>query len=562
MASEPSLPPSVPSSAPAVRKTIRHTSVSVGETVRTTVVRKSEGPKHEPESVPVPPPLYLWKTFLGAISIGSTAAMVGAYYITLSVTFGPEQLSPFLAVLAAAVVASIGVVASVHVRVTHPLDAWMRTLSEEIPLEAWRSALNYPALLAMTVGLSALGVTGVVAGYGLYLGGFLLGSSVLVGGLLASVLDSVFVYLFAEHHLTHVRRAMSLRVPSLPVVGEGILVLPLRLQLILVIVSVTVVGAVVSGSLAYRGAALMLEQSTSMEWLALRLVLVTLVSLSVTLGGCLLVVRQAAGPLVRMSNQLQGLTPEHYRIRFPIVGTNEVSVLSHTINLMLAGLEEREFIKDVFGRYLSRQISDVILQGHLRMGGELVNITVLMSDIRDFTPLSESLEAPRVVELLNRYFTAMVEICMENGGVVDKFIGDALMVIYGAPVHLPPEESSLRAVRTAWQMRNRLARLNAEFAAEGIPPLRIGIGIHNGDAVVGNVGSAQRMDYTCIGDTVNTTARVESACKELKTDILISSQIQSLLGDRIVTGPGSRVELKGKKEPVQVFSLLTVLDKG
>jgi class 3 adenylate cyclase len=180
---------------------------------------------------------------------------------------------------------------------------------------------------------------------------------------------------------------------------------------------------------------------------------------------------------------------------------DEVGQLTWAVNAMLGGLEERDFIKDAFSRYVTRQVSDVVLQGGLELGGELLTATILMADIRDFTGLSERMPPRQVVRVLNRYFTEMVEECMEHGGMIDKFIGDAIMVVFGAPARLTPEQSARAAAhgrpRHAPPPRRPQHRVRRRRPA----PLRIGIGIHTGEAIAGNIGAPQRLDYTLIGDS-------------------------------------------------------------
>ena len=150
---------------------------------------------------------------------------------------------------------------------------------------------------------------------------------------------------------------------------------------------------------------------------------------------------------------------------------------------------------------------------------------------------------------------------MANDGVIDKFIGDAMMVVFGAPAHKPPEQSALSAARCAVGMRRALVELNEELEAQGLPRVRIGMGIHTGEAIVGNVGSAERMDYTCIGDSVNTTARIESACKQVGTDLLVSGVVRDLLGDNVQVGEPAQVSLKGKRAPMAVYPLIDAVER-
>jgi adenylate cyclase len=388
------------------------------------------------------------------------------------------------------------------------------------------------------------GVTGDVA----------LAVHIAVGGALAAILDAIFAWLYTDYTLRPLRRAMAMREPLLPVGGHGIIHLGLGAKMAVVIVGVSLVSAVVVGTLAYRAATDALS-SGNLTSLAIQLVLVTATGLVVSLSGCLLVTRHTTEPLTELTTLVAELTPERYSQRGVPASADEVGQLTWAVNAMLGGLEERDFIKDAFSRYVTRQVSDVVLQGGLELGGELLTATILMADIRDFTGLSERMPPRQVVRLLNRYFTEMVEECMEHGGMIDKFIGDCIMVVFGAPARLSPEQSARAAAMAGLGMRRRLAALNIAFLADGLPMLRIGIGIHTGEAIAGNIGAPQRLDYTLIGDSVNTASRIESATKEVGFDLLLSATTRALLGDRARVGEPCVVQLKGKAQPTQVFPL-------
>lgn len=506
--------------------------------------------------VPLPPPGWLLRVFAGAIAIGSTAAAVGAYYITLATNFPPVALRLFLLLLVGLVALSIAGVLVAHRRITARVAAWLRRPGDGVDRGAWRQALNYPVHLALAVGVSALAVAVVAAGVlAAVTGERGLAVHIVVGGALAAVLDATFAWLYTDYALRPLRRAMALRDPLLPVAGPGIVHLGLGAKMAVVIVGVSLVSAVVVGTLAYR-AATDAEIAGDPASLALHLVLVAATGLAVSLSGCLLVTRHTTEPLRELTTLVGELNPERYSHRGVPMSADEVGQLTWAVNAMLGGLEERDFIKDAFSRYVTRQVSDVVLQGGLELGGELLTATILMADIRDFTSLSERMPPRQVVRVLNRYFTEMVEECMEHGGLIDKFIGDAIMVVFGAPARLPPEQSALAAAAAALGMRRRLARLNTAFLVDGLPALRIGIGIHTGEAIAGNIGAPQRLDYTLIGDSVNTAARIESACKELDHDLLLSATTRELLGERVDVGEPQVVQLRGKARPAPVFPLL------
>lgn len=209
---------------------------------------------------------------------------------------------------------------------------------------------------------------------------------------------------------------------------------------------------------------------------------------------------------------------------------------------------DKQRLRRVFSGYVSPIVMKEVVEGGLdaNQKSRRLPVCVLVADIRSFTTLSERLQAEEVVALLNRYFTRMVAVIHRHGGTVDKFMGDGLLAFFGAPNALAcPEKNGLEAAR---DMLVELAELNREFVAEGRAPLRIGVGLHSGDAVIGHIGSAERFEYTAIGDTVNTASRIEGLCKELDCPIVCSEVVAKAvdypadmvnLGDRPLKGRSS-----------------------
>jgi adenylate cyclase len=185
-------------------------------------------------------------------------------------------------------------------------------------------------------------------------------------------------------------------------------------------------------------------------------------------------------------------------------------------------------------------------------------VTILFSDIRSFTTISEKMEAQALVGLLNEYFTEMVTAVMSEDGVVDKYIGDAIMAVFGAPV--PKTDDAVHAVRAAVKMGQALAVLNERLTARGLAPLGTGIGVHTGDVVAGNIGSERRMEYTVIGDAVNLASRLETATKELGVHILISEDTYELTKDHIDARPVKEIHVKGRAKPVMTYEVLGLRD--
>lgn len=208
------------------------------------------------------------------------------------------------------------------------------------------------------------------------------------------------------------------------------------------------------------------------------------------------------------------------------------------------------------GRYFSPAVRDKISaadSGFLEPGGEEKIVTVLFCDIRDFTRLSETMSPQDVMQLLSDYHSRMVEAVFAFGGTLDKFIGDAVMATFGTP-ELRPDDAE-RATNAALAMRQALVELNEERSANGLPLIRHGIGIHAGPAIVGNVGTPERLEYTVIGDTVNVASRIASACKTTGEDILISGAVGAQLGPSTSLRPVELVKLRGKSEPMELFAI-------
>lgn len=214
-------------------------------------------------------------------------------------------------------------------------------------------------------------------------------------------------------------------------------------------------------------------------------------------------------------------------------------------------------IRTAFQHYISPAVVDEILQDvdKLKLGGERNYLTAMFSDIRGFTSMSERMKPEELVHFLNEYLTAMTNVILDYKGTVDKYMGDAIMAFYGAP--LPQEDHGVRACKTAIQMIEKLRAMRIQWEAQNYPFLDIGIGINSGEMVVGNMGSQDRFDYTVIGDEVNLASRLEGVNKQYGTNILISDNTYKLLKDQpFIVRELDRITVKGKKEPVTIYELI------
>ncbi|NMF83301.1 GAF domain-containing protein [Nodosilinea sp. P-1105] len=229
--------------------------------------------------------------------------------------------------------------------------------------------------------------------------------------------------------------------------------------------------------------------------------------------------------------------------------------------LVLEDISQEKRMKSTLYRYMTPGVAEQVmaLGDDLLMKGERKDVTVLFSDIRGYTTLTENLEADKVVEMLNTYFETMVEAVFNFEGTLDKFIGDALMAVFGAP--LPLSNHAWAAVQSALDMRRRLVQYNAERIELNQPEIRIGIGISSGEVVSGNIGSQRKMEYTVIGDGVNLSSRLEGVTKEYGCDIVISEYTYSLCRDRIWVRELDRTQVKGKRQPVNLYELIDRRDQ-
>lgn len=239
---------------------------------------------------------------------------------------------------------------------------------------------------------------------------------------------------------------------------------------------------------------------------------------------------------------------------------DELGVLTDAFNDMASSLREKEYIKSTFERYVSRPLAQQILKhkDELKLGGEEKEVSILFSDIRRFTTLAEALPAASVVQLLNDYFTEMIEVVGRHEGMVDKLMGDSVMALFGAPI--PLGDDPLRAVRCAVEMQDAVEIFNRKRRDKGLPPVEMGIGINTGPVVAGNIGSSMRMEYTVIGDNVNVAARLQAVAKP--GEVLVSEATFERVRDHVRATPMEPMTLKGKSRPVAIYRIDEIIKAG
>lgn len=244
--------------------------------------------------------------------------------------------------------------------------------------------------------------------------------------------------------------------------------------------------------------------------------------------------------------------------RVSVLTTDELGRAAVLFNDMAERVAERAWLHEAFGRYVSRDVAEAILDGRITTNGEQLEVSLLFADIRGFTSLSENLAPVELLDFLNRYLSRMIAVVSARGGRLDKVMGDGLFFVFGAPVR--DEAHAEHAVEAALDMREALHAFNNEAAALGRPALRIGIGVHSGQVVAGSVGSAEhKLEYTVLGDAVNVAARVEGLTKDLGQDILVTDATRERIRhERVTFTAMAPTQVKGRAQLVQTFAIARV----
>ena len=276
-----------------------------------------------------------------------------------------------------------------------------------------------------------------------------------------------------------------------------------------------------------------------------------------SIGIAIFVSRTIVEPLRALQTTMSRVAVNDLSVRAAVTTNDELGYLSERFNDMVGGLQRAELMRNLLNLYISPQVARDALEHGAHLGGSLVECSVLFSDLRDFTGLSERLPPSELIALLNRYLSAMIAIIIEHGGFVNKFGGDSLLAVFGTPLN-PAADHAARAVLAAQAMRRTLQTFNTGQVEEGSPALRIGIGIASGPVVAGNVGGEGRIEYTVIGDTVNVAARLQGMTRQLECDVLLDEDAyrsaRSSLEFEARRFP--QVEVRGKKQLMDVYALV------
>ncbi|HEY0966561.1 MAG TPA: adenylate/guanylate cyclase domain-containing protein [Opitutaceae bacterium] len=295
-----------------------------------------------------------------------------------------------------------------------------------------------------------------------------------------------------------------------------------------------------------------LEPARALERVIL---LISLAGLAAATVAALGLARSISKPVQQLAAHTAVIAHGDYATRLELERADELGELARSFNAMSAGLAERDQVRDLLDKNVSPEVAAQLMREGGSLGGEERVVTMLFADLRGFTSLSEKVEPRELVALLNRYLERMSRAIEAEGGVIDKFIGDEIMALFGAP--LAVDDGADRAIRAALAMRQALAELNREFAAEGRPQLGFGVGINTARVIAGNIGSERRRNYSVVGDGVNLAARLQGLTRNaaFAADILVSAETLAATRGHYTTRDLGLVGVKGKSEVTHIHAV-------
>jgi adenylate cyclase len=284
------------------------------------------------------------------------------------------------------------------------------------------------------------------------------------------------------------------------------------------------------------------------------LLFVAALSVAVTLAGAIRIARRITRPVSLLAEAAREVARGNYDVRVGSSGRDEISELSRAFDAMTQGLAERDRVREVLGKVASSEVVEQFLEGQVELGGAEVDATVMFTDIRNFTGICETLTPQQSLVMLNTFLTTISEVVERNGGVVDKYLGDGVMAVFGAPVTRPDDID--RAIGAALEIRRRVSDLGPALSARGLPHPQVGVGLNTSRLVAGNVGSPRRLNYTVLGDGVNLASRLEGLTKRYHVPIVVGERTRMAAKLDVVFRELDKVRVKGKSVAERIFEPL------
>ena len=314
-------------------------------------------------------------------------------------------------------------------------------------------------------------------------------------------------------------------------------------------------GLTVYESIRQMNSADAVTRSQIMSSLVWELGFISLDALAVVLILAYFLTKSVLAPLHHIKKAVKAVENNNLDARVDILTNDELGDVAEGFNLMIQSLKESRKARESFGKYVCKEIRDEIIAGNPSLDGEMKRVTLLFSDLRNFTGLVEKNHPKDVVQIMNQYFTEMTLAIKAHKGLILQYVGDEIEAVFGAPVGF--DDHPEMAVIAALEMRDRLSQLNIKLEQQGFKPLAHGIGIHSGAVLAGNIGSSDRLSYALVGDTVNTASRIEGLTKIYGCDTIVSQTTYNLLTGSYQTEQLAPVKVKGKEDELIVYKLLS-----
>src|SRR5688572_5420993 len=446
----------------------------------------------------------------------------------------------------ACVLASTAIMLVGGARRCRPIIAWMEGVGSAY--DAWRAAVEVPRELTLKVGWQPFLLIGLPVSIFATIVADLAAYSALIifAGTAVAVAYSAILHFFSYEQF--LRPVVEDIVEQLPAHFTGALVgVPIRWKLLGALPVINVITGVVVSGLSTDG-------SAELHDLGLDVVVAVLVAFTISLELTILVTRSVLQPVDRLLEATTAVKEGDLDARVPITSGDELGQLAGSFNEMMEGLSEREALREAFGAYVDPEVAERVLEEGELIEGQEREVTVMILDVRDFTAFAQRSSARETVTFLNDLFGIAVPCVVEHGGHANKFLGDGLLAVFGAPERL--EDHADRGIAAAREIATKLA---GHFGDE----IGFGIGINSGPVVVGSVGGGGRLEFAVIGDPVNVAARVENLTRETDDSVLVTEATRGLLsnGKDELESRGD-FALKGVSEPVPIYALSLSLDKS
>jgi adenylate cyclase len=473
-------------------------------------------------------------------------ATVGIFALYTETTAG--EFWRVVAVAEAAVAVAVVYSVARAWQTARPVVHWVRHgRPDDDALEVWRCAARLPRQLVLANGWQPFPLVGVpVAIYSTLEFDLPLYSALIIfaGAMVAVAYAAILHFFVYELFMRPVVEDLARRLP--PDFGGARLGVPLRWKLLGALPLINVITGVVASGLSTDG-------SASLNDLGLDVVVAVLVAFTISLELTVLLTKSILRPVDDLLEATEAVKRGDLDARVPVVSGDELGELAGSFNEMMQGLAERERLRTAFGSYVAPEVAERVLEEGELLEGQEREVTVMFVDVRDFTKRAEASTARETVSFLNELFDVVVPCVLEEGGHANKFLGDGVLAVFGAPERLPDHAD--RAVRAA---RRIVQAVGERFGGE----VQIGVGLSSGPVVVGSIGGGGRLEFSVIGDAVNVAARVEAMTRETGDAVLLTEATRRLLKDaKSGVEPKGKAELRGIADPVALYAAAIDLDE-